>query len=34
MAFEYMETILAMVFGDGKLIGYMFLKAMANMATQ
>jgi len=34
MAFEYMPTILAMVFWDGKLIGYMFLGTMANMVIQ
>jgi len=34
MTFEYMATILAMVFWDGRLIGYKFFGIVANMFIQ
>jgi hypothetical protein len=34
MAYDYMATILGMVFWDGRLIGYTFLVEVENVVTQ
>ncbi len=34
MTFEYIATILTIIFWDGGLIGYMFLGVVVNLATQ